>query len=137
MRAREDSDEIQLRALYDGADLPKLLHERVLVEDGKIVGHAGIRMVPEVVLTLGKGHPAARMRWLRLFHVELLAWLNDTGYRRIFALVAPKIERGFLRRLRSLGWQEGCQSAIFLAEDENADSHADGLGHRDRTYPRR
>ena len=60
MRAREDSDEIQLRTLYDGADLPKLLHERVLVEDGKIVGHAGIRMVPEAVLTLGKGHPAAK-----------------------------------------------------------------------------
>lgn len=118
IRGREDSDDVSINALYDG-DAPKLIHERVLVEDGRIVGHAGIRMVPEAVIVLAKGHPAARMRWLRMFHVELLAWLHDTGYRRIIALVAPKIERGFLRRLESLGWKEGCQSAIFLTGDED------------------
>jgi hypothetical protein len=122
IRARQDSDDAELRALYDG-DVPKLIYERVLVEDGRIVGHAGIRMVPEVVLALAKGHPAAKMHWLRTFHAELLAWMNETGYKRIIALVAPKIERGFLRRLASLGWKEGYQSAIFLAEDEREDSH--------------
>ena len=128
IRARQDSDDAELRALYDGS-VPKLVYERVLVEDGRIVGHAGVRMVPEVVLALAKGHPAARMRWLRVIQGEFLAWLNDTGYRRIIALVAPKIERGFLRRLRSLGWHEGCQSAIFLAEGEHEGTHSDGLGH--------
>jgi hypothetical protein len=122
IRARQDSDDAELRTLYDG-DVPKLIYERVLVEDGRIVGHAGIRMVPEVVLALAKGHPAAKMHWLRTFHAELLAWMNETGYKRIIALVAPKIERGFLRRLASLGWKEGYQSAIFLAEDEREDSH--------------
>jgi hypothetical protein len=123
IRQRKDSDDVSINALYHG-DAPKLIYERVLVEDGRIVGHAGIRMVPEAVIVLAKGHPAARMRWLRMFHVELLAWLHDTGYRRIFALVAPKIERGFLRRLESLGWKEGYQSAIFLTGDE------DGFGQR-------
>lgn len=123
IRERQDSDAAEIEALYS-CDVPKhLVYERVLVEDGRIVGHAGIRMVPEAVLVIAKGHPAAKMRWLRMFHVELLAWLNDTGYKRIIALVAPKIERGFLRRLRSLGWKEGCQSAIFLAGDEHEDSH--------------
>jgi hypothetical protein len=122
IRARQDSDDAELRTLYDG-DVPKLIYERVLVEDGRIVGHAGIRMVPEVVLALAKGHPAAKMRWLRILQAELLAWMNETGYKRIIALVAPKIERGFLRRLASLGWKEGYQSAIFLAEDEREDSH--------------
>jgi hypothetical protein len=122
IRARQDSDDAELRTLYDG-DVPKLIYERVLVEDGRIVGHAGIRMVPEVVLALAKGHPAAKMHWLRTFHAELLAWMNETGYKRIIALVAPKIERGFLRRLASLGWKEGYQSAIFLAEDEREDTH--------------
>jgi hypothetical protein len=122
IRARQDSDDAELRALYDGS-VPKLVYERVLVEDGRIVGHAGVRMVPEVVLALAKGHPAAKMRWLRILQAELLAWMNETGYKRIIALVAPKIERGFLRRLASLGWKEGYQSAIFLAEDEREDSH--------------
>jgi hypothetical protein len=122
IRPRQDSDTAEIEALYTGS-APKLIYERVLVEDGRIVGHAGIRMVPEVTLTLAKGHPAARMRWLRLFHVELLRYVIDTGYKRIIALVAPKIEKSFLRRLRSLGWEEGCQSAIFLAEDEREDSH--------------
>lgn len=115
MRERQDSDDEALAELYDG-DVPKLFYERVLVEDGKVVGHAGVRMVPEMCLALAKGHPAARMHWLRVFHMELLAWMNETGYKRIFALVAPKIARGFLRRLKILGWQEGFQSAIFLAE---------------------
>ena len=118
IRPRQESDDAELRALYDG-DVPKLLYERVLVEDGKIVGHAGIRMVPEVVLALSKGHPAAKMHWIRTFHLDLLRWMNETGYRRVIALVAPKIERGFLRRLVSLGYMKGYQSAIFLAEDEN------------------
>lgn len=118
MRERKDSDDEELQTLYSG-DVPNLIFERVLVEDGKIVGHAGIRMVPEAVLVLGKGHPAARMRWLRLFQALLMAWIHDTGHKRIFALVAPKIERGFLRRLVGLGWKEGCQSAIFLVGDEH------------------
>lgn len=117
IRMRQESDDEELRTLYDG-DVPKLIYERVLVEDGRIVGHAGIRMVPEVVLALAKGHPAAKMHWLRTFHAELLAWMNETGYKRIIALVAPKIARGFLRRLVSLGYKEGCQSAIFLAEGD-------------------
>jgi hypothetical protein len=95
-----------------------LSYEWVLVEDGRIVGHGGFRMVPEAVLVLAKGHPAARMHWLRQFQEVLLRFVNDTGYKRIIALVAPKIERGFLRRLRSLGWKEGNQSAIFLAEGD-------------------
>ena len=120
IRARQDSDAEEIASLYDG-NVPKLFYERVLVEDGRIVGHAGIRMVPEAVLALAKGHPAAKMHWLRSFHVELLAWMNETGYKRVIALVAPKIARGFLRRLVSLGYKEGYQSAIFLAEDEHVE----------------
>lgn len=115
IRERQDSDEVELERLYDGS-VPRLLYERVLTEDGRIVGHAGVRMVPEAVLVLAKGHPAARMNWLRQLQAELLGYVNETGYKRIIALVAPKIERSFLKRLRSLGWQEGCQSAIYLAE---------------------
>jgi hypothetical protein len=117
IRKRQDSDDGELQSLYDG-DVPALLDERVLVEDGRIVGHAGVRMVPEAVLVLAKGHPAARMRWMRMLHVEQLAWMNETGCRRVIALFAPKIERSFLRRLKSLGWKEGCQSAIFEGSDE-------------------
>ena len=124
IRERQESDTAELAALYDGEEVPKLLYERVLVEDGRIVGHAGVRMVPEATLVLAKGHPAARMHWLRTFHSELFAWMNDTGSKRIIALVAPKIERGFLRRLRSLGWKEGFQSAVFLMGDD----HDDGNG---------
>lgn len=120
MREREDSDEVELRAMYSG-DVPKLIYERVLVEDGRIVGHAGIRMVPEAVIVLAKGHPAARMYWLRALQVEFLRWMNDTGYKRIFALVPPKIYRSYLRRLQSMGWQEGYQSVIFLVEDEHVE----------------
>jgi hypothetical protein len=127
IRARLDSDDAELKAMYTDGDVPKLIYERVLVEDGRIVGHAGIRMVPEAVMVLAKGHPAARMHWIRQIQAEFLSWLNDTGSKRIIALVAPKIERGFLRRLRSLGWKEGCQSAIFLAEGENA-----GIGRQER-----
>lgn len=118
IRERQDSDTAEIEALYDG-DVPKLAYEWVLVEDGSIVGHGGFRMVPEAVLALGKGHPAAKMHRLRLFQDVLLRFANDTGYKRIIALVAPKIERGFLRRLKSLGWKEGYQSAIFLAEGED------------------
>lgn len=121
MRPKEDSDDAELGLLYDGA-VPKLFYERVLVEDGRIVGHAGIRMVPEAVLVLAKGHPAAKMNWLRMLQSELVKWLNDTGNKRIIALVAPKIERSFLKRLRSLGWLEGYQSAVYLTEGE------DGIG---------
>lgn len=121
IRARQDSDAAEIAALYHGADVPKLIYERVLVEDGKIVGHAGIRMVPEACLVLAQGHPAARMHWLRTFQAELIAWMHENGAKRLLALVAPKIERGFLRRLASLGWQEGYQSAIFLGEGDEAD----------------
>ena len=117
IRARQDSDDEQIRSLYSG-NVPKLSYEWVLIEDGRIVGHGGFRMVPEAVLVLAKGHPAARMHWLRQFQEVLLRFVNDTGYKRIIALVAPKIERGFLRRLGSLGWKEGYQSAIFLAEGD-------------------
>jgi len=127
MRERRDSDEIELKRLYDG-DVPKLLYERVLVEDGRIVGHAGIRMVPEAVLVLAEGHPAARMNWLRQLQADLVGFMHETGYRRIIALVAPKIERGFLRRLRSLGWLEGYQSAIYLEEGE----HVERIGRQER-----
>jgi hypothetical protein len=118
MRERLDSDEQELRALYIG-DVPNLLYERVLVEDGRIVGHAGIRMVPEAVLVLAEGHPAAKLHWLRELQCEFLRYVNETGYRRIIALVEPKIERSFLRRLRSLGWKNGARTAIFLAEGED------------------
>ncbi len=118
MRPRQDSDSAELAALYDG-HVPHLLYERVLVEDGKIVGHAGIRMVPEACLTLVKAHPAAKMSRLRIFQAELLAWMRDTGTKRVIALVEPKIERSFLRRLGIFGWQEGYQSAVLLeGEDE-------------------
>jgi hypothetical protein len=117
IRNRQVSDEAELLKMYDGS-VPTLTYERVMVEDGQIVAHAGIRMVPEAVLVMKPGHPAARMNRLRALQTELLGWLNETGYRRIIALVAPKIERGFLRRLRSLGWEEGMQSAIFLAEGD-------------------
>ena len=120
IRPRQDSDEEEIRALYDG-DVPKLIYERVLVEDGRIVGHAGIRMVPEVTLALAKGHPAARMSWLRQLHADFVRYVNDTGSKRFIALVAPKIERSFLKRLAGLGWKEGFQSAIFEVKDE--DSH--------------
>jgi hypothetical protein len=120
IRARQDSDAAEIERLYSG-DVPKLQFERVLVEDGRIVGHAGIRMVPEVCMVLAKGHPAARMNWLRKLQAELLGYMHETGYKRIIALVAPKIERGFLRRLGSLGWKEGMQSAIFLAEGDNVE----------------
>ena len=122
IRARQDSDDEQIRSLYSG-NVPKLSYEWVLIEDGRIVGHGGFRMVPEAVLVLAKGHPAARMHWLRQFQEVLLGWVKETGYKRIFALVAPKIERGFRRRLESLGWKEGYQSVIFLAEDEHDDEH--------------
>jgi hypothetical protein len=128
MRDRQETDEEELRVLYDG-DVPKLDREWVLVEDGRIVGHGGFRMVPEACLKLAKGHPAARMHWLRTFQARQLAWMNETGYRRIIALVAPKIERGFLRRLASLGWLEGLQSAIFLAEGEHEGPHENRLGY--------
>lgn len=120
IRPRQDSDDVELERLYDG-DVPKLLYERVLVEDGRIVGHAGTRMVPEVCMMLAEGHPAARMRWLRVLQEQLLRYVNETGYMRVIALVAPKIERSFLRRLGSLGWKEGMQSAIFLAEGDNVE----------------
>ena len=118
IRERLDSDAAEIAALYTGGEVPKLIYDRVLVEDGRIVGYAGIRMVPEAVLVLAKGHPAAKMHWLRMLQDELVQYVIETGFKRIIALVAPKIERGFLRRLRSLGWQEGYQSAIFLAEDD-------------------
>ena len=117
MRERQNSDDAELKRMYDG-DVPQLLYERVLVQDGIIVGHAGIRMVPEAVLVLSEGHPAARMNWLRQMQGGLLEWVNATGAKRVIALVAPKIEHGFVRRLKSLGWQEGYQSAIFLAEGD-------------------
>lgn len=117
MRTRQDSDEAELAALYDG-EIPRLFCECVLVEDGRIVGHGGVRMVPEVVLALAKGHPAAKLHRLRVLQQALLGWLNETGQHRAIALIAPKIERGFLRRLKILGWQEGVQSAIFVRADE-------------------
>lgn len=76
-------------------------------------------MVPEACLVLAKGHPAARMHWLRMLQGEFLRWMNDTGHKRIFALVPPKIARAYLKRLASMGWREGYQSAIYLAEDED------------------
>lgn len=118
IRERRDSDEEELRALYSG-DVPKFFYERILTEDGRIVGHAGIRLVPEASLALAKGHPAARLHWLKMLQGEFLRFLNETGYKRVIALVAPKIERAYMRRLKSLGWHEGYQSAIFLAEDEH------------------
>lgn len=117
IRERQDSDEEALRALYDG-DVPELLYERILEEDGRVVGHAGVRMVPEAVLALVKGHPAARMSWLRMFHAELLAWMHETGCKRVIALVEPKIERSFLSRLGLFGWQDGYQSAVLLEGDD-------------------
>ena len=122
IREKQDSDDAELMAMYDG-DVPELLYERVLVEDGRIVGHAGVRMVPEVCLSLAKGHPAAKMRWLRVLQSELLRWMHETKRNRVICLVAPKIERAFLRRLESLGWREGCQTAILLSEDRDAGTH--------------
>jgi hypothetical protein len=122
IRPRQDSDEEELRAMYHG-DVPKLLYERVLIEDGRIVGYGGIRMVPEAVLVLAKGHPAAKMHWLRTLQAELIRYVIDTGYRRIIALVPPNIYRPYLRRLQSMGWLEGDQSAIFLAEAEDEGTH--------------
>jgi len=122
IRERQDSDDAVLRKLYDGP-VPKLLYERVLVEDGRIVGHAGVRMVPEAVLVLAKGHPASRLHWLKVLQQQLLIWMHETKHTRVISLVAPKIERSFLRRLESLGWHEGCQTAILLSEKDDEGTH--------------
>lgn len=118
IRERQDSDDDEICALYSGK-VPKLFYERVLVEDGKIVGHAGIRMVPEAVIALAEGHPAAKMHWLKVLQEEFKCWMNGTEHKRIFALVPPKIARAYLRRLAAMGWREGYQSAIYLAEGED------------------
>ena len=53
-------------------------------------------------------------------------YADDKDYMKNIALIPPKIYRGYLRRLKSMGWIEGDQTVIFLREGEDEDSHQNG-----------
>lgn len=125
VRPMQNGDIPALEALYHGSKIQdgfKLDHERCIVvldDQGEILAAGAVRMVPEVTILLKEGHPAAKLSWMRTLQGELLSWMNDTKHSRAIALIAPKIERSFLRRLGRFGWKEGCQSAILLTEEHH------------------
>lgn len=119
----EDLDEV--RRLYadsdhqDGwPDFGDMADAQVVVEDGKIVAVAAARMVPELVLILGKGHPAARLYWLKLLYARMLEFLRERGMNRAIAFVPPQIERAYGRRLRMFGFQSGLSAFVYLSEEQ-------------------
>lgn len=121
---KDDLEEV--RRLYDASehrdgwpDFDEMAEAQVVVEDGSIVAVAGARMVPELVLILGKGHPAARLYWLKLLYGRMLEFLKERGLKRSIAFVPPQIERAYGRRLGKFGFQPGMSAFVFLAEDED------------------
>lgn len=120
-----ESDIEAVRAMYSESKLQdgwpnfaEMVEARVVEEDGKIVAVAAARMVPEMILILGKGHPAARLYWLKALHGRMLEFLRERGLKRAIAFVPPQIERAYARRLQLMGFQPGLSAFVFLAEDE-------------------
>lgn len=125
MRPLTKDDMEAVRLLYDESklqdgwpDFAEMVEAQVIVEDGKIVAVAAARMVPEMILILGKGHPAARLYWLKLLYGKMLEFLQERGLKRAIAFVPPQIERAYARRLRSFGFQPGLSAFVFLAEEK-------------------
>jgi hypothetical protein len=126
MRSLQKSDMEEIRRLYDESnlqdgwpDFDEMTEAQVIVEEGKIVAVAATRMVPEMVLILGKGHPAIRLYWLKLLYGKMLEFLRERGLKRAIAFVPPQIERAYARRLFQLGFQPGLSTFVFLAEEED------------------
>lgn len=131
---KDDIEEVRLlynqSELQDGwPDFEEMVEAQVIVENGKIVAVAAARMVPEMVLILGKGHPAARLYWLKLLYGRMLEFLRERGLKRAIAFVPPQIERAYARRLRQMGFQPGLSAFVYLAE---ATKDVNGIGSQER-----
>lgn len=115
--------------LQDGwPDFSQMVDARVVVEDGKIVAVAAARMVPEMILILGKGHPAARLYWLKLLYGRMLEFLQENGWKRAIAFVPPQIERAYARRLLQMGFQPGLSAFVYLAEEKDVNGDSSEVG---------
>lgn len=131
MRSLEEKDMPEVRRLYDESELQdgwpdfaEMVDARVVVEDGTIVAVAAARMVPEMVLILGKGHPAARLYWLKLLYGRMLEFLQEKGLKRAIAFVPPQIERAYARRLGGMGFQPGLSAFVYLAEEKDVNGNS-------------
>jgi hypothetical protein len=124
----ETRDVAELRTLYDEGAVqdgwldwlgPDVLEPYVLVdEDGALLGAMAARLVPEFVLVLGKGHPAARMSWLRRLAGTVKARLLERGYTRALAVLPADLARPWGRRLQQLDprWQPGHVLYVYVRE---------------------
>jgi len=130
IRPLQESDMAEVRSLYDSSehqdgwpDFSEMVDAQVIVEDGKIVAVAAARMVPEMILILGKGHPAVRLFWLKSLYGRMLEFLQERGLKRAIAFVPPQIERAYARRLGGIGFQPGLSAFVYLSEgkDVNGD----------------
>ena len=133
MRPLEDSDIPEVRRLYadsdhqDGwPDFGYMEDAQVVVEDGKIVAVAAARMVPEMILILGKGHPAARLYWLKLLHGRMLEFLRERGLKRAIAFVPPQIEKAYARRLGMMGFRPGLSAFVYLEDEDEQRFRGEG-----------
>lgn len=115
-RPAEEKDLPILKALYDGLDLEydwadplTALEAHVVVdENDKVLACAVAQNVPEITLIMSEAHPAARLHWLRMLHKVMFDRLTAQGYDRAIAMVPPKIERSYGRRLmKTFGWEQG------------------------------
>jgi|HubBroStandDraft_1064217.scaffolds.fasta_scaffold60127_2 hypothetical protein len=135
MRPLQESDLPEIRRLYDASehrdgwpDFLQMEDAQVVVQNGEIVAVAGARMVPEMVLILGKGHPAERLYWLKLLYGRMLEFLRERGLKRCIAFVPPQIERAYGRRLGSMGFQPGLSVFVYLAEEKDVTGIRDKIG---------
>jgi hypothetical protein len=144
----ETRDVAELRTLYDEGAVQDgwldwfgqdVLEPYVLVdEDGALLGAMAARLVPEFVLVLGKGHPAARMSWLRRLAGTVKARLLARGYTRALAVLPADLARPWGRRLQQLDprWRPGHVLYVYVAEGADVDwqrgqgAGAGECGHR-------
>lgn len=125
MRPLQESDMDEVRRLYEESehkdgwpDFAEMADTRVIVEDGRIVAVGAVRFVPELILILGKGHPAARMVWLKTLYGRMREFLREWKLNRSICFVPPQIEKPYGRRLQRFGFRPGLSAFVYL-EDED------------------
>ena len=89
-------------------DGPLFIAKEVIVQDGIVVGCAGLKLQAETYLWLDpEMHPEDKWTAIRLAHKQILRKAFAIGLEQLVSYLPTMMEKVFGKRLKALGWDRG------------------------------